>query len=445
MKYLNRFFPAALLAATAILSSTLIAATPGTTQTKNAYALPKPFLNDEEEDIFILGKSFFRIPWVEAPSVTTARDGLGPLFNANTCTSCHPGNGAGQLFTESGRLHRSLVIRLSQPSRFEEKSKTEAFFPDPVYGAQLSINGTHGVPFEGTPKMRFAQKKITYPDGNSVELRMPLIDIDNLNYGELDSNTLIGTRFAPALIGLGEIETISDESILANEDIDDRDKDGISGKANRIWSPQTGRMEIGRYTWKANAATIKHQSASAMHNDMGLSSPLYPQENCTESQKACLEAPKGIRDPFDVTSQRLDAVAFYLRHLKTPKPPKDFEGRTIFQEIACNRCHIEAFTGRNGKTIRPYSDFLLHDMGEGLADGIRSWLAQGNEWRTAPLWGIGSRKVVNPKSSYLHDGRARTLEEAILWHEGEARKSKEAFMNLDANKRQSLITFLETL
>lgn len=409
-------------------------------------------LSDEQYDKFILGRSFFVIPWVEAPSVTTARDGLGPLFDANTCISCHPGNGRGNLYSKKGNASRSLVLKASISSNGSELHKNYlaniGFIPEPVYGSQISVNGVHGVPFEGRANLKFEEIEVKFPDGEIDILLKPVYSIKDLNYGLLHKDTNISYRIANSLNGLGLISQISDEDILKNADINDSDNDGISGKPNFVKSKITGKKELGRYTWKASVSTIKEQIANAANNDMGLTTSLNENENCTQYQKECLNAPKA-KDAIDIPDHRLDAITFYIKNLKTysSKETKQYKkGYKIFDELACSKCHISSFKTINGKEVKPFSDFLLHDMGKDLADGRVEFDATQSEFRTAPLWGLSlHEKINNVKPRLLHDGRARDFQEAILWHGGEAKKSKENYMKLKKEKRVELLNFLKGL
>lgn len=421
------------------------------TQSKSKYAFSHPVkgMSNEEEDRFILGKSFFRIPWVEAPSATTARDGLGPLFNANTCIHCHPNNGAGVAVNEKGEMTRSYLLRLSHKNGTDkELLEKNGFVPDSVYGAQLSRNGNQKVPAEAKVSVAYKEINGTYPDGTGYRLRKAHYAVTDLAYGPFDKETLFAPRIGPALIGLGLLEQIPEEDILAYADREDRNRDGISGKANYAYNPETNRTELGRFTWKASATTVKHQVAAAAHNDMGLSNPLFPAHNCTKKQEACLkEAQKGDH-LLDLPEERLDAITFYLSNLAVPlqrDPQNHREGEALFDTLNCTACHVPSHKTVEGITIHPYSDLLLHDMGEGLADGRSEFLASGSEWRTPPLWGIGLYGKVSGETNYLHDGRARSIEEAILWHGGEAQRSKEAFMALDKPSREKLLGFLKSL
>lgn len=421
------------------------------TQSKNkkAFSHPVKGLNYEEEDQFVLGKSFFRIPWVEAPSATTARDGLGPLFNANTCVHCHPGNGAGVAVNEKGEMHRSYLLRLSHKNGTDNKLlKTHGFVPDSTYGAQLSKNGNQKVPAEAKVSVTYEEINGTYPDGTRYQLRKPHYAVTDPAYGPFDKQTIFAGRIGSALIGLGLLEEIPEKDILANQDIDDRNGDGISGKANYAFNPETNQTELGRFTWKASAATVKHQSAAAAHNDMGLSNPLFPSHNCTNKQEACLKESQKGRHVFDLPEERLDAIAFYLKNLAVPlqrELQKHQEGEKLFERLNCTACHTPEFKLSNGTKIHPFSDLLLHDMGEELSDGRSEFLANGNEWRTPPMWGIGLYEKVSGEANFLHDGRARSIEEAILWHGGEAQRSKEAFMALDKPSREKLLLFLKSI
>jgi CxxC motif-containing protein (DUF1111 family) len=411
---------------------------------KSAFSKSKPNLNMDEEDLFILGKSFFKVPWVEAPAATTARDGLGPLFSANTCMTCHPKNGAGVAIKKNGTLNRTLLLRFSHKNIYD---KTIGFKPDSTYGSQLSLNGNKDVPFEGEAVVSYTLIKGYYPDKTPYSLRKPTYKIEKLNYGALDSETIFAPRIGSALIGLGRLELISDEDILKHQDINDTDKDGISGKANLVYSPILNKTVIGKFTWKASASSVKVQSAAAASNDMSLTNPLFPRENCTKKQEACLKAPKG-RFEFDLPQKRLDAISFYSSNLAVPnqrEPKKHIEGAKLFKTLNCVSCHVDSYKTKEGDTIHPFSDLLLHDMGKDLADGRVEFLANGNEWRTAPLWGLGLRKTVSGEANYLHDGRALSVEEAILWHGGEALKSKEDFMKLEKDKRVKLLEFLDSI
>jgi len=429
-------------------------------KTKKVFQQQIRGLNDEEQDIFMLGRSFFTIPWVEAPSATTARDGLGPLFSANTCVNCHPNNAIGSVYNKKNQVSRNYISRVSIPSNgsieHQKMLKYNGFVQEPIYGNQISINGVAGVPYEAKPIIKYENISVSYDDGEVIILQKPLQGVENqlkdLQYGKMDKNANISNRLAPALVGLGLIEQISDAQILKNEDINDKNNDGISGKANRVYNIQSDSYTtIGRYTWKGSAPSVIHQSAAAASNDMSLTNKFFPKENCTDVQVDCHKAPKGEnvmeKKVFDLPMQRLEAIAFYLKNLKIPKSTiTEEEGEKLFANIGCVDCHIPSFKGDNGYQIKPFTDFLLHDMGEALSDGRSEFDADANEWKTAPLWGIGKYKQATKKNpEFLHDGRAKSLEEAIVWHGGEAQSSKKSFMSLSKKQRDSIIKYIKEL
>ncbi len=414
----------------------------GTAALTQAYA----GMDDSAIDQFALGKSLFHIPWVAAPASTSARDGLGPLYNANSCASCHAALGGGEAVVGAGPVDRSIVIRLQRQSRkLDGTDQQLRFNPDPVYGAQLSINANSGITFEGQVSARSSKIRQFYADGDSILLAKPEFNLAQLNYGPLADDTRLDALMAPRLIGLGLVELIPDQQILRHEDELDEDSDGISGRAARVWSELYGEYRLGRFGRKAGTASVIEQVAQAMSSDMGLTSPWHPKENCGDAQSACLLA---VRDSqLDVPMPRLQAIAFYLRHLRLPQSASDHgqRGRRLFNGLGCEGCHSNHFRLENGLEPQPFSDFLLHDMGPDLMAESDSPMAQAQEWKTTPLWGLGLSKIINPAAGYLHDGRADSIEQAIVWHGGEAAASRQAFMQLSRQARQHLLNFLESL
>ena len=344
-------------------------------------------------------------------------------------------------------MNRTLLLRLSHRSPTDQTVlERTGFEPDSTYGAQLSIHANHGVRTEAKVNVTYKEISKAYADGMHYTLRQPYYHINNLGYGALDADTIAAPRIGLALVGLGLLEKIPEQAILAYEDEEDKNQDGISGKANFVFDPETNSTRLGRFTWKASASSIKHQVAAAAHNDMGLSNPFFPTDNCTQKQKACLE--QADTATLDLPQERLDAITFYLQNLAIPAPRKNShfeEGKALFETLQCAACHTPSFTTHQGVSIAPYSDLLLHDMGEGLADGRSEFFATGSEWRTPPLWGIGLYEKVSGEANFLHDGRARNIEEAILWHGGEAQQSKKAFMSLDKQSREILLDFLHSI
>lgn len=407
-------------------------------------------MSNEEYDFFILGKSFFRIPWVEAPSATTARDGLGPIFNANTCTSCHPRNGRGFARKKNGQLDRSVVVKLSsKPKGLSHEAQIllkHGVLGDKMYGGQIQTSSVFNVSSEATPFIYNRHFTVTYPDGKSVNLEKPVLELRDKNYGELDKDTSTSLRFAGPLVGMGLIDMIDEKEIISWADPDDKNGDKISGKANYVYSFEYEKMMLGKFNLKASTPTLKEQIAQAFHDDMGISNHLYSGSPCSKYQNECAKASKS-KDEFDLTPLRLEAVSFYVSTLALPKQNiTNHIGKESFESIGCIACHRPSYKLVDERVINPYSDFLLHDMGESLADGRGDFLASGREWRTQPLWGLRYAKtVLKQEPRYLHDGRARTLEEAILWHGGEALNAKLSFMRLDKKQRDALIGFLKEL
>lgn len=412
----------------------------------------KKNMTDEQLDHFILGRSFFTIPWVSAPSSTTSRDGLGPLFNANTCESCHLGRlNTRADFSQPNNLPRALVFKLSQPENHDKRGN-HLGVGDPIYGGQIAINGVKGVPFEAKVGVKLHTKTIALAGGEIIELIKPEPILSKLNYGKLHKQTKISMRQAPALLSLGLIERVPQKAILAHADPKDKNKDGISGKANKVFDPVTQTIQLGLFGHKASQASLLAQTADAAINDMGLTNPVHPEEFCTPSQTACMKAPKGRainKDDPDMTPRRLNAIAYFTYNQMPPPQKKQglsklaLQGKALFNDIGCQSCHISALPTKDGKTIAPYSDFLLHDMGAELADNRPEFLATESEWRTAPLWQTGIKSKLG--NNFLHDARARNTTEAILWHGGEAQKARDQFAKLSADKRKALLTFLDEL
>ena len=429
-----------------------------------AFSNPNSTLDDTGRQNFALGFAIFRKMWAQAPSSTHASDGLGPLFNARSCQSCHVNDGRGHA-PDDGKASQSFLLRLARPAITDAEQKqiadlTLLNWPDPTYGHQLQEKAVTGLPGEGTPVVTYSETPVTLAGGETVMLRAPHYRVDNLAYGELDPKTTLSPRIAQSLIGMGLIEAIPEDQILAHAQ---PHSDGIHGKANFVRDPVTGRRMLGRFGWKAQNATVREQAASALSNDIGISSPDAPDPygDCTAAQTACRRQPTGVQLNLGNTEAPdpvLPLLAAYTSHLAVPQrrdveDPQVLAGKALFYRAGCADCHVPKYvTGRDAanaslafQLIWPYGDFLLHDMGPGLADGQQVGLASGSEWRTAPLWGIGLTKTVNGREAYLHDGRARTLQEAILWHGGEGEVARDAYAAMDRNDRQKLLRFLESL
>jgi CxxC motif-containing protein (DUF1111 family) len=330
--------------------------------------------------------------------------------------------------------------------------------PDPVYGGQLQDFSIAGTPAEGRMQVDYVEEPVTLGDGIVVGLRRPSYRIADPAYGPPSAELMLSPRVAPQMIGLGLLEAVPEEDILALADPEDADGDGISGRPNLVLSEETGAPMLGRFGWKAGQPTIREQSASAFSGDIGISTSVLPDGwgECSEAQAGCREALDGGAPEAD--DQVLDLVTFYSRNLAVParRDLDDAEvlhGKRLFYEAGCAGCHAPKFvTARlpdqpeqSFQLIWPYTDMLLHDMGEGLADHRPEARASGSEWRTAPLWGIGLTGTVTGRESFLHDGRARTLLEAVLWHGGEAQAARDRVAGMSAGDREALVRFLESL
>ncbi|TLV04077.1 thiol oxidoreductase [Dyadobacter luticola] len=427
----------------------------GTVSDKSANAFGNSLisLTSSEVDRFVIGNSFNRNNWVTAPSSTTARDGLGPFFNASSCSACHfqDGRGAPVSLTDQ-KITQSLLFRLSIPGKGEHG---EPIF-DPNYGEQFNPRAVIGVEAEGDVSVSYQEMPGTYPDGTAFSLQKPTYTFSNLKYGPM-TGTLVSPRISPQMSGVGLLEVVAEETILALSDPDDRNNDGISGRPNYVWDFRKGKKALGRFGWKANQPTVEQQTAGAFNGDLGVTSSMFMTEGLTAAQKAKYGALPNGGAP-EITDNLFEDVVFYIKALAVParrgwQDQQVLTGKALFTRANCTGCHVaKMLTGRSespdylsAQTIRPYTDLLLHDMGTGLADNRPDYEATGTEWRTPPLWGIGLVKTVNKHTNFLHDGRARNVEEAILWHGGEAEKSKQAFMTYSKTDREALLRFIDSL
>lgn len=424
---------------------------------QNAFSMPSANLSPVRRLDFSVGNSFFRNPWVIAPSSTTARDGLGPLLNTNACQSCHIKDGRGRPAEAERGNAVSMLVRLSIPAGPEhaEVVRERGIAPEPTYGGQLQDMAIPGVAPEAKVRLNYSTHIERFADGFEVELRKPELVISDLGYGPMHPDTQYSIRVATPMIGLGLLEAIPESAILANADPDDRNGNGISGRPNKVFDQASRSTVIGRFGWKAGQPSLNQQNADAFFNDMGLSTSLFSGRNCTEAQTDCLAMPTG-GEP-EVSDHILAQVLFYTRNLGVParrnvNDPQVLAGKALFHRAGCQSCHVPEFTTGNAaepelanQVIRPYTDLLLHDMGEGLADNRPEFEASGSEWRTPPLWGVGLTQTVSGHTQLLHDGRARNLLEAILWHGGEGEKAKQTVLEFDQDERSALLAFLESL
>ena len=474
------------------------AATAERARDANAYSHPLPSLAFEDLHRFKLGNALFNKGWVSSPASTHASDGLGPFYSARACEGCHMKDGRGHLpLADEGTA--SFVLQLRRPIEVDaptaggpepgmpagdgarvagtataleaagDVAHARAGAPppgtgwggDPVYGNQLHVAAVPGVRAEGRVAISHEPWPVAFADGTAVELRRPRYAVEDLGYGPLDPATRLSPRLAPAMAGLGLLGAIGEADLLAYADPDDADGDGISGRPNWQALPD-GTVAMGRFGHKAATASVAEQNAHALSVDMGLSSPRLPgaRGDCTARQAVCDRLADGVQPRLgehEVSAEMTALLAFYAERLAVPvregvDEPEVLAGKAAFMSAGCAGCHVpkhvtarDAAPGLDFELIWPYTDLLLHDMGDGLADGAGEGVATGTEWRTAPLWGIGAARAVNPRTGYLHDGRARTLLEAVLWHGGEAIASRDAVLAMAPDERAALVRFLESL
>jgi CxxC motif-containing protein (DUF1111 family) len=421
-------------------------------RSSKGFGQPAPNLSNAELDLHTEGDLAFGATFVTPPAPVNA--GLGPLFNNASCVACHVGDGRGMPTKGSLLVRVSLPPGQNQPhhdgSIFETrsgKSVAEASVslgnapPVPSLGTQIQDQAVFGVAPKADVEIAWKETTGTYGDGTAYGLRSPLLNITLPNGKPLPANVLTSLRLPPPVFGRGLLEAIPESAMVDLAHRQAQRSDGISGKLNHVWDVRQKKLVVGRFGLKANNPNLFQQNAAAYVNDMGVTNPLFPEKN-------------GVQE---INLKTLKAITFYTQTLAVPgrtqlDNPMVKKGEVLFTQANCAVCHVGALkTGNHtvkaiaNQAIHPYTDLLLHDMGEGLADGRPDFEASGNEWRTAPLWGIGLTQAVLPYSGYLHDGRARTLEESILWHGGEAERSKETFRTMAKTDRAALIQFLNSL
>ncbi len=405
-------------------------------RTSNAYGNPAPGLSQDELSEHVDGDAAFEASFVTSPAPRLG--GLGPTFNHTSCNGCHPRDGRGLAHFGGPPLLSPMLIRVSLPEGIPDAPGGAV--PVPQLGTQLQDHAVFGVDPEVEVELTWEESTYSYGDGTPYTLRRPRLSLSRPDGTALPDDLLMSARIAPPVFGLGLLEAIPERTILALADPDDEDGDGISGRPNYAWDPRIGVPVLGRFGWKANTPDLELQVGNAFFNDMGLTSPLHPEEDGSA----------------ELTAEDISLTRFYLATLGVPArvtlSQEAENGERLFGDMGCASCHVPSletgvheFEILENQAIEPYTDLLLHDLGDGLADHRPDWLADGREWRTPPLWGIGLTETVLPLATYLHDGRARNLAEAILWHGGEGEGSREAFRTASAKDREALIAFLRAL
>ncbi|WP_294822127.1 di-heme oxidoredictase family protein [uncultured Flavobacterium sp.] len=415
------------------------------TVTSNAYRTPAPNLSAQDLAMHLLGDVDFESVFVTAPS--SINQGLGPIFNNSSCISCHPRDGRAGFPTDM-IARGGLLMRASIPGQDEHGGPLAA----PGFGLQVQNQALFGYMPEARYDVTFTETTETLADGTVITLRKPGITLIE-GYTAFPAGMMTSPRIGPPVFGLGLLEAIPEADILARQDISDNNGDGISGKANYVWDPHLGQTVIGRFGWKANTGTIRTQCAAAYVEDMGITNSIFH----LETGHGQSNGSDGFPDDPELPDNILDQTVLYCRTLAVPAPRgiesrQVREGAAVFERIGCTDCHTprqqsghSQISAISNQVFYPYTDMLLHDMGEGLADNRPDFLADGREWKTRPLWGIGLTELVNGHTNFLHDGRARNLTEAILWHGGEGQRAKDKFKSLGKRDREALLAFLNSL
>jgi CxxC motif-containing protein (DUF1111 family) len=410
-----------------------------------AFSQAFPNMGEAMSRVHDIGDMAFEASFVTAPA--PIHSGLGPVYNNVSCGSCHIADGRGKP-PGPGESLQSLLMRISVPG-------TDIYggpLPVPGFGGQLQQRAVNGSMAEADVMVIHSFLTEYFSDGSSVELRKADYTIVN-PHTALPGDMMQSARIAPPVFGLGLLEAIPDGDIIAYADESDANGDGISGKPNYVYDKKTNALSLGRFGWKAGQPTLKQQTAAAYNEDMGITNPLFDTESCRDQPQYDY-----LDDELELTDSLLHAATFYVQTLAVPArrnadDPEVLAGKQLFMNAGCASCHRPsmttavnvAFPEMSNQKIFPYTDMLLHDMGPGLADNRPDYRADGYEWRTPPLWGIGLTRVVNGHHNFLHDGRARNLMEAILWHGGEAETAKQKVKSMSVSDREKLIKFLESL
>ncbi len=416
----------------------------------DAYSQPAPVLSAAERQAFESGRSEFYARWVPFPLIG-GHWGRGPMSNAESCIQCHAANGRGRAPDGAGEAPLSLVLRLSVPGTDPVGGPR----PHPAYGEQLNTRGMLGeLVEEGDFRVEYAASRVRLAGGEEAELRAPRIRITALWYGPLGEDAIVSPRIAQPVYGAGLLEAVPEQRLL--EIAAAQRALGFDGRPNRVWDYARHGVALGRFGHKAMQPSLLQQAAHAFLLDIGVTSRLFAQQDCWPAQRRCTHIPSvtGV----EAQDRQLDAIVAYLRGLAVPArrnvdDPDVRRGEALFHQARCDVCHVPALeTGSDApsaslrsRVIHPYTDLLLHDMGEALADGRQEFLAGPRDWRTPPLWGLALSAAVNGNANLLHDGRARTPLEAILWHGGEAQAARDAVVAMSRRERRALLAFLDSL
>lgn len=369
-------------------------------------------------------------------TVKNDRRVIGPHFNNTFCGGCHINDGRGEISFAKKVPGSGMLIKVSRRGALNRDGSARGV---PGAGTQLQDHSVTGKP-RFNIKLKWRTVRGKYPDGEPYTLRRPLLTFDIPKIDE--KRVLHSLRMTPPLVGMGLLEAIPESTLLALSDPQDLNGDNISGRLNYVPDIQTGGAAPGRFGFKASHPSVKQQSAAAFFHDMGMTSELFPDR----------------RLPAEVTPQELELITFYQQVAGIPPARNQddsfvIRGKELFKSVGCDSCHVMTLTTGDtalatvaNQEIHPFTDLLLHDMGRGLADDRPEFKANGREWRTTPLWGLGLHKFLSEKRpGFLHDGRGRTIEEAILWHGGEGAGAQRRFKGLTKTDRTALLEFLKSL
>ena len=427
---------------------------------RQAFSEPASVLTSRQRQIFMAGRSVFKRQWASVNSLN-GDWGLGPTFVADRCSACHINTGRGSPPQSSSEQLLSMLVRLSIPGTDEHGGPK----PHPNYGDQFQNRSLDGrnvdlayagapVPNEADLFLDWEETTTAFADGETLALRKPKLRIENLKFGELENDVMTSLRISQPLVGIGFLEAVPEEAIFAMAE--KQRKQNFNGRPNRVWDAVNKRMALGRFGWKANVPSLKQQVAAAALGDMGVNSNLYPQQNCPPVQTVCAKMLPG--NSPEIIDHEVDAVELWLQGLAVParRNVNDAEvrrGAALFASAQCAVCHVpELKTGKfpklpqlSDQVFHAYTDLLLHDMGDELADGRPDFAAGPRDWRTPPLWGLGLSQVVSGSTALLHDGRARNVVEAVLWHGGEAESARESFRGMPKADRAALARFVESI
>ncbi len=428
---------------------------------REAYAQPLPALTYKQQQVFMAGRGHFNRRWVIF-GVAAGDWGLGPTFIADRCSTCHVGGGRGAPPAQASEQLTSMLVRISVPGKDEHGAPKAV----PHYGDQLQNQALQGqsfewsysaqpVPTEADVYLDWIESSVTLTDGVRVPLRKPNLRIERLNFGLLPSDVQRSLRIAPPVFGMGLLEAVSEQTL---RDVAERQRaQGFNGRINTVWDEINQRPALGRFGWKANQPSVRQQIAAAFLGDMGVTSSLHMKQNCPPIQEICEQEVPGNRpeliDP-DWNDLELWALGLAVPAQRDQAEPDVQRGAKLFDEVKCAVCHLPTLTTADKferlpqlaqQTFQPYSDLLLHDMGEELADGRPDFEAGPRDWRTPPLWGLGLSETVTGSTAMLHDGRARNTTEAILWHGGEAAVARDAFARMSQADRDALLKFLASI